>query len=75
MSVTAGKAREARKWVVLGAALATMLAGAMAFGEDPTPCYEAYRTSGLTEQQMSFEEFGEFYGDTLCASEQEQREA
>ena len=75
MSVTAGKAREARKWVVLGAALATMLAGAMAFGEDPTPCYEAYRTSGLTEQQMSFEKFGEFYGDTLCASEQEQREA
>ena len=75
MSVTAGKAREARKWVVLGAALATMLAGAMTFGEDPTPCYEAYRTSGLTEQQMSFEEFGEFYGDTLCASEQEQREA
>jgi hypothetical protein len=70
MSVTAGKAREARKWVVLGAALAMMFARAMTFGETPTPCYEAYVTSGLTEQQMSFEEFGEFYGDTLCTSEQ-----
>jgi hypothetical protein len=75
MGDTAAKAREARKWVVLGAALATMFAGAMAFGKTPTPCYEAYMTSGLTEQQMSFEEFGEFYGDTLCASEQRQRKA
>ena len=55
--------------------LATMLAGASAFGETPTPCYEAYLASGLTEQQMSFEEFAEFYGDTLCASEHEPREA
>jgi len=74
MSVTARKARGARKWIVLGAALATMLAGASAFGETPTPCYEAYLASGLTEQQMSFEEFAEFYGDTLCASEQDRRE-
>jgi hypothetical protein len=69
MSITAAKARKTSKWVVLGAALATMVAGAMAFGETPTPCYEVYVMSGLTEQQMSFEEFAERYHDTLCASE------
>jgi hypothetical protein len=74
MGDTAAKRSEARKWVVLGATLVAITAGVTAFGETPTPCYEAYVTSGLTEQQMSFEEFGEFYSDTLCASEQEQRE-
>jgi uncharacterized protein involved in exopolysaccharide biosynthesis len=48
MGVTAAKARVARKWVVLSAAVAAMFAGAVAFGESPTPCYEAYMTSGLT---------------------------
>jgi hypothetical protein len=69
MSITKEKVRDARKWIVLGATLAIMLAGAMAFGEAPTPCQEAYLMSGLSEQQMSFEEFGELYSDTLCSSE------
>jgi hypothetical protein len=69
MSVSAP---ETRKWVVLGATLATMLGCAMAFGETPTPCQEAYLMSGLSEQQMIFEEFGEFYADTLCSSEQQE---
>ena len=72
MSVRTAKAQQARKWVILGAALAMMAAGAIAFGEKPTPCYEAYVLSGLS-QQMSFQEFGELYGDTLCASGQERR--
>jgi hypothetical protein len=71
MSVSAP---ETRRWMVLGATLATMLAGAMALGETPTPCQEAYLMSGLNEQQMSFEEFGEFYADTLCSSKHEQEE-
>lgn len=74
MSIAKAKVREARKWMVLGATLATMLAGAMAFGETPTRCQEAYVMSGLSEQQMSFEEFSEFYSDTLCSSEQMQQE-
>ena|SRR3712207_1722986 len=67
MSVSAP---EVRKWVVLGATLATMLAGAMAFGETPTPCQEAYLMTGPGEHRMSFEEFVEFYADTLCSPEQ-----
>ncbi len=71
MSVSAP---EVRKWVVLGATLATMLAGAMAFGETPTPCQETYLMTGPSGHQMSFEEFREFYGDTLCSPEQHKQE-
>jgi hypothetical protein len=57
----------ARKWVALGAILATMLTASLAFGETPTPCYEAYRPSTLSQQQQTtFEEFRDFYGDDLC---------
>jgi hypothetical protein len=52
---------------VLGVALALMLAASLVFGEQPTPCREAYLASGLTEAQMSVEEFRESYGDTICA--------
>jgi len=48
-------------------ALMTMLAVGLAFGEEYTPCYAAYRSSGLTEQQMTFDQFRWFYADTLCA--------
>jgi hypothetical protein len=34
---------------------------------DPTPCYEAYLTSGLSQQRMTFEEFRDLYSDDLCA--------
>ena len=59
-----------RKVVAL-VALMTMLAVGVAFGEDYGPCYGAYRQSGLTEQQMTFDQFRRFYGDTLCAREGE----
>jgi hypothetical protein len=56
-----------KKWIAWGSIQATMLAASIAFGEDYGPCYEAYRTSGLTEQQMSFDEFRAIYSDTICA--------
>ena len=58
----------AKKWAALGAVLATATAASVVFGEAPTPCYEAYRTSGLTQQQMSFEEFRDSYSDDICAT-------
>ena len=39
----------------------------VAFGEDYRPCYGAYLESGLTEQQMSFDEFRESYAATPTA--------
>jgi hypothetical protein len=57
-----------REWVASGVILATMLAAAATYGETRTPCYEAYLSSGLTQQQMSFEEFREFYGGGVCAT-------
>jgi hypothetical protein len=57
-----------RRWPALTVMLAVLLAASLAFGEDPTPCYEAYRTSGLTQEQMGFGEFRELYGDGVCAA-------
>jgi hypothetical protein len=57
-----------KSWVALGATLTMMLSVSLAFGETPTPCYEAYRTSGLTQQQMTFEAFRAFYSDDVCAT-------
>ena len=56
-----------RKRVVLGAMIVTMLGSAVAFGEDRDSCYEAYRQSGLTHQQMSFGHFREMYSGSICA--------
>jgi hypothetical protein len=56
-----------RKWAALVVMLVTMLVTGLAFGEDYGPCYEAYRSSGLTEQQMSYAEFHKLYSDTVCA--------
>ena len=56
-----------RKWAALAVVLMTMLAANVAFGEDYGPCYMAYLESGLTEQQMTFDQFNHFYSDTLCA--------
>jgi hypothetical protein len=58
----------AKKWAALGAVLATATAASVVFGEAPTPCYEAYRTGGLTQQQMSYEEFRDSYSDDVCAT-------
>ena len=69
-----GSAPEVRRWMALGAMVALMLVAALAFGEAPTPCQEAYLMSGLSEQQMSFEEFGGLYADTWCSYEQKQQE-
>jgi len=71
MSVSAP---EVRKWLVLGATVVTMLGWAIAFGETPTPCREAYLMTRPSEHQMSFEEFVEFYADTLCSPEQRKQE-
>lgn len=57
-----------RRRVALGVVLAAATAASLAFGEDPTPCYEAYRTSGLTQEQMDFEEFRDRYSDDVCAT-------
>ncbi len=57
-----------RKWMALGATLAMLLAAAMGYGATTTPCYEAYLMSGLTEHQMSFEEFRGAYSDSVCVT-------
>jgi hypothetical protein len=62
-----GIAMRIRKWIALGTLLVTMLAVGVAFGKDYGPCYEAYRSSGLTPQQVSFGEFHELFSDTVCA--------
>ena len=55
------------KWIALGTYLVTMLAGGVALGEDYKPCYGAYQSSGLTQQQKTFDEFHAVYSDTICA--------
>jgi hypothetical protein len=64
MSVVALKLR---KWTVLGAALVTILAASVAFGEAPTACDVTYLTSGPTAEKTSFEGTCEFYGATTPA--------
>lgn len=54
--------------VTLTVVLFGMLVTGLAFGEDKDPCYEAYLESGLTAQQMTFDEFRGMYGETLCAT-------
>ena len=64
-----GIAMKIRKWIAFGMLLATMLAVGIASGKDYGACYEAYRSSGLTQQQVSFDEFHKLYADTLCAQD------
>lgn len=45
-----------------------MVGAGLALSTDTDPCREAYLESGLSAQQMSFEEFRGFYADTLCAT-------
>lgn len=56
-----------RKWTVLAVVLVALLTSSAAFGKDHGACYEAYLQSGLTQQQLTFDEFQRLYGDTLCA--------
>ncbi len=62
------EAMQARKWVALGATLAVMVVGAVTSGSDLTRCEQAYLASGVSEQQMSFEEFSQLYSDHVCAT-------
>ena len=62
-------AARTRRWTVLGAALATMLAASVAVGEAPTACEVAYMTSGPTVQQPTFEEDAECQTDVMRKSE------
>jgi hypothetical protein len=48
--------------------LVAMMGAGLAFSTGTDPCRQAYLESGLTAQQMSFDEFHGFYSDTLCAS-------
>ena len=54
--------------VALTVILFGMMVAGLAFGEDSNPCYEAYLESGLTAQQMTFDEFRGAFGQTLCAT-------
>ena len=56
-----------RKWTALTVVLVALLTGSAVFGEDHESCYEAYLQSGLTQQQLTFDEFHSLYADTLCA--------
>ena len=57
------KVRAALMVVLIG------LSGAgLVFGQDSDPCREAYLESGLSAQQMTFDEFRGSYGQTLCAT-------
>ena len=56
-----------RKRVVPAAMLATVPGSALAFEDDQSPCYEAYRQSALTHLQMSFENFSRMYAQKVCA--------
>jgi hypothetical protein len=55
-----------REWAALGVVVATMLASAVAFAETPTLCHEPCGMTGLTLQQIGFEEFRELYSDRSC---------
>jgi hypothetical protein len=55
-----------RGWV-LAATVTAMLVVAAASGEGRDPCRTAYLASGLPQLQVTFEEFGELYGEGLCA--------
>jgi hypothetical protein len=58
---------QTKKAAALTVVLIGMLASGTTLGHDPGPCHEAYLQSGLSEQQMSFEDFRHSYSDTLCA--------
>ena len=64
-----------RHMVKVRAALMVILIGLSAaglvFGQDGNLCYEAYLDSGLSAQQMTFDEFHRLYGETLCATSTE----
>ncbi len=62
------------KWAALGAVLATASTVSLAFGEDPTPCYEEYWASGLA-QQVCYDEFRGLHGGGPCAAEDPSTEA
>jgi hypothetical protein len=55
-----------REWMALVVTLAMLLAAATGYRPTTTPCQEAYLMSGLSEQQMSFEEFREFHSGSVC---------
>jgi hypothetical protein len=55
------------KWTALAVVLLALLTGSAAFGEDRGSCYEAYLQRGLTQQQLTFDEFHDLYVDTLCS--------
>jgi hypothetical protein len=61
-----------RHMVKVRAALMVVLIGLSAaglvFGQENDPCRQAYLETGLTAQQMTFDEFRGFYSDAFCAN-------
>ena len=55
-----------RGWMI-AATVTAMLVLAAASGDGRDPCRTAYLASGLSQAQVTFEEFAEFYGEGLCA--------
>jgi hypothetical protein len=58
------KVRAASMVVLIG-----LSAAAFVFGQDGYACYEAYLDSGLSVQQMTYDEFRGAYGETVCATD------
>jgi hypothetical protein len=58
------KVRAALMVVLIGLSVAGLV-----YGRDGDRCREAYLETGLTAQQMTYEEFRGAYGETACATE------
>jgi hypothetical protein len=58
------KVRTALMVVLIGLSAAGLL-----LGRGGDPCREAYLDSGLTAQQMTYDEFRGAYGETLCTTD------
>lgn len=56
---------------ILALSVSVMLAAAVAFGGGHDPCREAYLASGLSQQQVTFDEFRGLSGDDVCAPNEE----
>ena len=58
------KVRAALVVVFLG-----LSAAGLVLGQDSDPCREAYLDSGLAVQQMTYHEFQDAFGETVCVTD------
>jgi hypothetical protein len=59
----------ARVRAALMVVLVCLSAAGLVYGQEGDPCREAYLDSGLSVQQMSFDEFRSVYGETVCVTQ------